>query len=190
MAEGADLKEKVLTFEDKVEKNFKDKKLWELMTGEGGKFSCWSAEIAAAIVVGEEVKVRYEIKKTEKYTNFIIKAVAKQSESGTWGEWLEEKKWAGKAGGFKAFDGEGANKRTCLQAAATIIAAQVAKAPAASNAVALASVLDMTAKLMTGVFGPAKVAPEPAKAVVPAVKKASIVDAIDSPQDLEESVPF
>lgn len=179
-----DLKEKVLIFEEKNEKPYKDKKLWELLTDGGGKFTVWDAGLAAAIVIGQEVKVKYEIKKTEKYTNLTIKAVANQKEDGSWGEWLEEKKGGGK-GGFKAFDGESANKRQCLSAAAAIVSAQMAKTTVANP---LASVIDLTAKLMAGVFGAAK-APEVKVGAGTVVKKATVVDAEFSDAEPEE-VPF
>lgn len=174
-----ELKEKVLVFENKESKSFKDKTLWELTTGEGGRFTCWDKGIADAIPLEQQVKVRYEVKKTDKYTNFTIKAVSIAKDDGSWGEWIEQAKTAGRGG--KPFDSMAANKRTCLEAAATIVAASMAKTSVANP---VASTLEITAKLMAGLF-----AEKPAETpkAVPA-KKAQMVEAEEVQE--EEAVPF
>lgn len=174
-----ELKEKVLVFDEKTPKSYKDKQFWECVTGEGGRFTCWDKSLADAIIIGSETKVKYEVKKSEKYTNYTIKAVAIQKEDGSWGEWLEA---ARSKGGGKPFDSDAANKRTCLQAAATIVAAQMAKGNV-SNPVA--TILKTTSDLMNGVFAKGATAAAPAETKV--TKKAQVVEA----EEVEtEEVPF
>lgn len=141
-------KEKTLVFTGKEEKEYNGKKLWDFETEEGDRFASWSKTVVDAIKMDVAAKVRYTVKKNGQYTNRTLVAVWDGA------KWLAEER---KAFGNKPFDSEGANKRACLQAAATIVATN-AKSQAQGTQAATFAVLAVTAELMSKLFGKAALA--------------------------------
>jgi len=173
-------KEKEVTVSSKSSKQLAGgKTVYKLETDEGARLDCWDKTLYDVIAEGVAVKLRWTEKKNGEYTNRTVVGVSVLQESGEFGPWLEQVKRAGS--GPKQFDSDGANRRACLQAAATIVGAAIAKAASAGSvSVHTATTLKVAEEFMSGFF----------KKAAPAAAPKAKVEAAHEPEPQEEEVPF